>query len=1543
MTRDRTASRQSQLPIIADVSEEPPLEAVSPLPSPSAVAVGMSTMKSAAEMGAQQQQQQQQQQQVDEEIITVGAQAEDGAKDGAGAGEAEKSVAQSREGPRSAALRKRLSLSSLITVRLGGSGGAQLPGSTTPATRQTLHIDTSRLPKPLSMGSSSSTLSAVAPSAMTSLGALGVKGGRPRASTVSAARAHSSEDETEVEEDDGSKARDAAVAYARGAHQESSKTGAASSTIKVKIGGASPRWRVPSHKGSVHSASSNPSPTPSNAAPPTSPSNRFSILNELEPAPATQENHNAQGAVTQISGGRTPTRPKSNTITGLAPQLWRAQRAAAEAAEGGNGVTSLLSEARIDSSHHPDEGAVLLVDDENGQQQQQDRSFASYSSTDTVFSPVLPSSGSALRSSRLREPISRRMTIGSSARGGLRLLNGGGGSDSGADGDGARPAYPLSFDLNGSIHAQRGGEENEVSDVSNQALVGDDGHGPDPPSTPKPPALDSIQTSGDGSGECELCGILTTTLTTLLPCRHNACAACCSSGINQVSTSPPRSHVCAACRTPVESIALPKLMLALGGGGLVLHAGQNGTGGSGGSTSSHSAASSVTAAVDMFGNEVVFGPPPLHHEAYAMQVAGQHHLGVAAFSASMNAPSFHAHAQAMGIPNGMVGAAHVHAPGQPSLPAIAQLQSPYGGPAARAVPLPPSTTTTATTTTSYPTRFGEGVLSLQALPGSGEGEGEDAGQNGNGNGVQGLHGEEEAPAGLLPGFEVVRSQASAQAQSPSDVSAPMNADISTNVSSSPSREEIAQCAVVRIDNIPWTVGCDDVMKWLPDPVFTLAPKSTFAQAVHIPIDLQSGKTSNACYLVCRDRKAAQRIVRARTNTKLCGRPVTLILSTFNELLDEIFTTRNLSASLDEDRAVYFTEQQLERLLFLLKEGGGQLKDACKPIEFASSLMALVPKRMASDQKELLFNAIHDMVNHCLAVAASSPSIRPALDRLLLSCSMCAAFAPEQKMSVIETARAALAAMLMSESMQKKGSPRARKSMSATETIINGASAGSGTSGGELRTSMPFLGLHDPNASPGVSPHSYSYRGGASPAVLHSPLPPVPAPLAAATYQGGAIAGPGAHFSPMVEMHHGHGRPPYHHLDVIPYATPPYGPHEIGNFHHRPAETMSRGPTMDALGGGGRNVFSVHAAMPDVMFASMAATGHHHQNHPRVPQLSTPECSPFEGPKMNYPSPAQVRMQQSHLSTGMPGHAHAYAHAHGHGPGVGPLTRSPGAPEHAMPMGMNPVYAAGGGSGTPHGMHIPAGVYASPANGAALMPPFPYVPGGPPVRTPVPAPTQRNGFVAGPNQVHPHHHHHPHLQQHGAVAQSHGPNVQFGAEGTISIAGGAGGNGGMVGPAALGPNELGLYAAGSQASVTPGPGGKGANASVPPRVSVPLSNAQVASAVAAPLSTASSATEATTATLRDEVSASLKQMLGSSGDGGSGGARAGAVVLGGAISTPELQSALSASQQASSGGGGEAQFERLVEAVAQAIESKKASLVDVDGQTSGSDAAQVLMA
>ena len=80
--------------------------------------------------------------------------------------------------------------------------------------------------------------------------------------------------------------------------------------------------------------------------------------------------------------------------------------------------------------------------------------------------------------------------------------------------------------------------------------------------------------------------------------------------------------------------------------------------------------------------------------------------------------------------------------------------------------------------------------------------------------------------------------------------------------------------VVRLDNIPWKLTHRDVLAWLPKPVEKILPSTeTVAQSVHIPIDVVSGKTSNCCFVECRDKEQAMRLVRHRNNARLLGRPV----------------------------------------------------------------------------------------------------------------------------------------------------------------------------------------------------------------------------------------------------------------------------------------------------------------------------------------------------------------------------------------------------------------------------------------------------------------------------------------------------------------------------------------------------------------------------------------------------------------------------------------------------------------------------------------------
>lgn len=87
-------------------------------------------------------------------------------------------------------------------------------------------------------------------------------------------------------------------------------------------------------------------------------------------------------------------------------------------------------------------------------------------------------------------------------------------------------------------------------------------------------------------------------------------------------------------------------------------------------------------------------------------------------------------------------------------------------------------------------------------------------------------------------------------------------------------ETLQGTSIVRIDNIPWTVTYSDVVEWLPQPHEAILPDGDFSSAsIHVPIDVFSGKTSNCCFVECKNKEEAMRLVRHRNNTRLLGRPV----------------------------------------------------------------------------------------------------------------------------------------------------------------------------------------------------------------------------------------------------------------------------------------------------------------------------------------------------------------------------------------------------------------------------------------------------------------------------------------------------------------------------------------------------------------------------------------------------------------------------------------------------------------------------------------------
>jgi len=1288
-----------------------------------------------------------------------------------------------------------------------------------------------------------------------------------------------------------------AVSSARTAPQ--TRLPASTRPVRSASGSASAHWRMPLQEietkatAPVSSISSTNSKSAGISASPSLISNRFSVLDEEEaedtPLPlrcrsdsgsstAAAEPASTHTATSNQAVGSTPNRPKSNTIIGLAPQLWRAQRAAAEAAAeaGSSAVVSLLSGSqatRVPRDSAPSTTHIAGPTKVASKTDEADDSDISYSSSDTIFAPVLPAPGSMLRSSRQREPISRRMTVGSDTRSRLSNVLATAPAET-------QPGLLASmssttlfhFDIDDIVNDGAEKENEGLAAALAEARLNELSDADSPPSTPKPLDLAGTRSFGStaaaaaahGTGECELCGILTTTLTLLLPCRHSACAACCSSGINQVSTSPPRSHVCAACRAPVESISLSKKNVGFGMVATVAAAAvipdEAGVGlpSKGRTLTSSSSSSSATAA----GSGLAFATG-VEDEALMsfangsdLLLSANDEVGTGTIkmpAAGSEVPTLNVDASSFD-PSARFGAGIAPT-------TFPQLRSPYGGPAARLAPAPPSFyggMPVPSFSFDHPMAGGQmlsgafgaktsavlpsltmPIAPLQPLAG------------------QPSPGSEVAPSGpqvsFLPGCETPFDGPNAGlpvAQREGDQTGDDNAAFGIQ----------AQPAVVRIDNIPWTVGFDDITKWLPDPIYTLAPKNVYAQAVHIPIDLQNGKTSNACYLVCRDRKAAQRIVRARTNTKLCGRPVTLILSTFHELLDEIFTTRNLSASLDEDRAVYFTEQQLGRLLLLLKEGGGQLKDGGKPIEFASSLMALVPQRLAADQKEMLYNAVNEMVRHCLAIVGQAPGIRPALDRLLLSCSMCAAFSPEQKMTVIETARAALSALMLSDNAHKRSSPRARKAASVPHA------------GMTSRASLPYgNGLLPP-----VEMSPYAQQLYTSPRPPHHGGPPLPE------------AGSASSQAPLAQPNLGMGFPTPPYYEVVPYATPPYGVNDV---------KMATGPppsaARDQRFASGMRMASPHAGHAD-MAGGEAQPGFDAMvnGNPHLgPQRFTPECSPYTEVNVALPF-ARTGGQSLHSFT--PNLA-----SNGIRPNMLPFTT----PEHhvMIPGGPSPGMARAGMYGGPISPGLAPGyVLPMPGPGQGSGPPsYPLAFGAPP----------------------PGHSHGPTHQTFGHIAAGANPT------GYVATA--------IPAPLDEGgtSNELGLYSMGngSGSQMRPGPGMHGitplATSGTSDRLqpgAAPFNPSmarqmQPTAPMLAPHASAAQS-NAETDTLKDDVTASLQKLMSDEASLESLKAGpSGSDPSGEPTQLPALTTLASSAPQLKHD---QVDFDRLVEAVAQAIQKKK---------------------
>lgn len=365
--------------------------------------------------------------------------------------------------------------------------------------------------------------------------------------------------------------------------------------------------------------------------------------------------------------------------------------------------------------------------------------------------------------------------------------------------------------------------------------------------------------------QCELCGAKSSLLTILYPCEHRACSFCMSSGLNQVSTSPPRPHACSACGARVEDIGIDKEGLTLSNWAQNLASTP--------STPSGKVSHAHSASDDQSTDKSSLVSPDLSLDSGSARL----------------------------VSNGGTLNAQLHTP-----------RTSDG--------IQPDTKTLAS---QYNVKNIESLVSEMKL----------------------------VPHGVQDGS-----------------SSPHHTDEADEEPCT-----LATLSVVRVDNIPWTTTIASVLSWIPEELGVLPPATLVVQPVHIPIDVANGKTSNACFIECATRRAAMRLIRHRNNSRLCGRPVSLIHSKYQDLLNEIFPARVQTSSLalggvlsdtrpgqpafDAKTSRFFTPKHLDHLTNLARYSSQQLKDPVMPIEYITSMLCLLPSCLSADQASLLTNAV----------------------------------------------------------------------------------------------------------------------------------------------------------------------------------------------------------------------------------------------------------------------------------------------------------------------------------------------------------------------------------------------------------------------------------------------------------------------------------------------------------------------------------------------------------------------------------------------------------
>lgn len=477
----------------------------------------------------------------------------------------------------------------------------------------------------------------------------------------------------------------------------------------------------------------------------------------------------------------------------------------------------------------------------------------------------------------------------------------------------------------------------------------------------------------DTSLPCELCGSLVLRWAILLPCGHRACTACCCSGVNQVSTTPPRPHTCAACQICVTGIAL-SIPAAQAAQAAAHHADMR---------YEHSVAATFVDHAARHRFDTSFGG----HVASDASIPGIQ-TGVSMCPILGDATDNETRAQ-----NGLHGLQHVNdkanGVGIHSHNQTRRQQ--------RQVSPEMTFMTDESMVLSEDASFyrPQHVTQLQTA--------------------------------ANPSRNASHSQSST---SPGDtrlsaLAAPYNYH-------AVSCDTLVEPCVIRMDNIPWTTSYNDVLSWLPDSSMTLPDREVVPQPVHIPLDLKTGKTANSGFIEVRDADCAKKIIRKRNNTQLMGRPVSLLLSSYDALAVEIFP----SYTDWESPTRYVTEQQLAQLVHIIQNGAPQLKDAIKPIELLVSILQLIPADLPAEEGELLFEYTFEAVHLISTRVAHSTSTSPihhqreqvvnVIERLLRACLNCAAFSTEHK-SYLQQHAAAISQLPFITTLSQPKPPAAMES------------------------------------------------------------------------------------------------------------------------------------------------------------------------------------------------------------------------------------------------------------------------------------------------------------------------------------------------------------------------------------------------------------------------------------------------------------------------------------------------------------------------------------